>query len=61
MGRRTILLIAAVVVAALGAVLVFVATRTSAPSGPEDPVNVLVAKTDIAAGTTGSSARAPSW
>lgn len=59
MGRRTILLIAAVVVAALGAVLVFVYAHDANKRAEADqsPVNVLVAKTDIAAGTTGSSAQ----
>ena len=57
MGRRTILLIAAVVVAALGTVLVFMyANRADerAQAGAEQ-VQVLVATAGIAAGTTGAA------
>lgn len=56
MGRRTVLLIAAVVVAALGTALVFLyANRAEerAQAGAE-PVQVLVATVGIAAGTTGA-------
>ena len=57
MGRRTILLIAALVVAALGTALVFMyANRADerAQAGAEQ-VQVLVATTGIAAGTTGAA------
>ena len=57
MGRRTILLIAALLAAVLGVVLVFLyvnrATTTAAAQ-----VKVIVAKTQIAAGTTGAAASA---
>jgi pilus assembly protein CpaB len=58
MGRRTILLIAALVVAALGAVLVFLYAnnaRNAALDG-QQRVTVLVATAEIAAGTTGQQA-----
>lgn len=57
MGRRTVLLIAAIVVAALGTALVFMyANRADerAQAGAEQ-VQVLVATAGIAAGTTGSA------
>ena len=57
MGRRTILLIAALVVAALGTALVFMyANRADerAQAGTEQ-VEVLVATAGIAAGTTGAA------
>lgn len=57
MGRRTVLLIAALVVAALGTALVFMyANRADerAQAGAEQ-VQVLVATSDIAAGTTGAA------
>lgn len=60
MGRRTILLIAALVVAALGAVLVFLYAnnaRNAALDGQER-VTVLVATAQIEAGTQGSAAAA---
>ncbi len=58
MGRRTILLVAAVLVAALGTTLVFLYARGAdqrAAAGQE-LVKVLFAKSDIAVGTTGSAA-----
>ncbi len=56
MGRRTILLIAAILVAALGTGLVWLyADRADdAAMADQAPVEVLVAKVDIAAGTKGS-------
>jgi pilus assembly protein CpaB len=58
MGRRTVLLIAALVVAALGTVLVFLYAQNARTQGEElrEPVQVLVAKTQIEVGTTGSAA-----
>ena len=55
MGRRTILLIAAIVVAALGTALVWMyANRAEdAALAGQQPVQVLVATTGIAAGTSG--------
>jgi len=58
MGRRTVLLIAALVVAALGTVLVFLYAQradTNAKAG-QSLVTVLVAKSDIAVGTSGATA-----
>jgi pilus assembly protein CpaB len=60
MGRRTLLLIAALVVAVLGTVLVFLYAnnaKNEAAAGQEQ-VQVLVAKTQIAVGTTGATADA---
>ncbi len=60
MGRRTLLLIAALVVALLGTVLVFLYAQNAeerAQAG-QQPVQVLVAKTTIPAGTTGAAASA---
>ncbi|HEU0131921.1 MAG TPA: Flp pilus assembly protein CpaB [Mycobacteriales bacterium] len=58
MGRRTLLLIAALVVAALGTTLVFAyVNRTDERAlRDQEPVNVLVAKSLIRAGTTGAQA-----
>lgn len=58
MGRRTLLLIAALVVAALGTTLVFfyVDRVDERALRDQEPVNVLVAKTIIKAGTTGAQA-----
>jgi pilus assembly protein CpaB len=58
MGRRTLLLIAALVVAALGTVLVFLYAQNAqnAAQQGQSLVKVLVAKTQIAAGTTGAAA-----
>ena len=58
MGRRTVLLIAALVVAALGTILVFLYAQNARTAGEEltEPVQVLVAKTQIEVGTTGSAA-----
>lgn len=58
MGRRTVLLIAAIVVAALGTTLIFAYVHRTDERALEDqkPVNVLVAKTVIRAGTTGQQA-----
>jgi pilus assembly protein CpaB len=60
MGRRTLLLIAALVVAALGTVLVFLYANNARNEGlaNQELVSVLVAKSDIAAGTTGAAASA---
>jgi pilus assembly protein CpaB len=58
MGRRTILLVAAVLVAALGTTLVFLYARGAdqrAAAGQE-LVKVLFAKSEIAVGTTGTAA-----
>ena len=59
MGRRTILLLAALVVAALGTTLVFLYVHGLQDSHAADkaPVTVLVAKGNIPAGTTGSAAQ----
>lgn len=56
MGRRTILLVAAIVVAALGTVLVwlYVNRAENAALAGQQPVEVLVATSDIPAGTTGA-------
>jgi pilus assembly protein CpaB len=57
MGRRTILLIAAIVVAALGTALVWMyADRADkAAIADQNPVDVLVATVDVAAGTSGAA------
>jgi pilus assembly protein CpaB len=58
MGRRTVLLIAALVVAALGTVLIFVYVKNADDRAQADaaPVDVLVATQDVAAGTTAADA-----
>ena len=58
MGRRTLLLIAALVVAALGTVLVFLYAHNADTAAKEGQslVKVLVAKTKIEANTTGATA-----
>lgn len=58
MGRRTLLLVAALVVAALGTLLIFAYVRQADDRALKDqePVEVLVAKTLIRAGTLGSAA-----
>lgn len=58
MGRRTLLLIAALVVAALGTVLIFVYVRNADQRANQDAklVEVLVATSDVAAGTTAQAA-----
>lgn len=58
MGRRTVLLIAAILVALLGTLLVFlyVQGRANEVDAANAPVRVLVASTQIAPGTTGSQA-----
>jgi pilus assembly protein CpaB len=58
MGRRTVLLIAAVVVAALGTALIFAYVNRTDERALKDqrPVQVLVAKAVIKAGTTGAEA-----
>jgi len=58
MGRRTLLLIAAFVVAALGTVLVFLYAQNADTAAKEGQtlVKVLVAKDKIEAGTTGATA-----
>ena len=58
MGRRTLLLIAALVVAALGTVLVFLYASNAKNAAQEGQslVKVLVAKSKIEIGTTGSAA-----
>src|SRR5438477_8839683 len=58
MGRRTVLLVAAVLIAALGAglVLLYVHNVNQRVSAREAPRQVLVAKKIIAAGTTGAAA-----
>lgn len=60
MGRRTLLLVAALVVAALGTVLVFLYASNAQNVAQEGQslVKVLVAKTKIEIGTTGSAASA---
>ena len=57
MGRRTILLIAAIVVAALGAALVWMYANRADERAQADaaPVQVLVATVDIGAGTSGAA------
>ena len=58
MGRRTLLLIAALVVAALGTVLVFLYAQNAQNAAQQEQqlVSVVVAKTQIAPGTSGSAA-----
>lgn len=58
MGRRTVLLIAALVVAALGTVLVFLYASNAREAAQEGQqlVKVIVATKDIAPGTTGQQA-----
>ncbi len=58
MGRRTVLLIAALVVAALGTVLIFAYVKNADDRAQADaaPVEVLVATQDVAAGTTAADA-----
>lgn len=58
MGRRTVLLIAAIVVAALGTTLIFAYVSRTDERAREDQelVEVLVAKSLIRAGTTGAAA-----
>lgn len=58
MGRRTVLLIAALAVAALGTALVFLYANNAQQNAQQgqELVKVLVAKTSIAVGTTGSAA-----
>jgi len=60
MGRRTVLLVAAFLVAAVGTTLVFVYVNSVNDRALADqhPVEVLVAKSDIAAGTTAQAAAA---
>jgi pilus assembly protein CpaB len=60
MGRRTILLVSAFLVAALGTSLVFLYARKADDRALKDQqqVEVLVAKSDIAAGTTATAAAA---
>jgi pilus assembly protein CpaB len=60
MGRRTLLLIAALVVAALGTALVFIYVNNADNRANEDAtlVKVLVATQDVAAGTTAADASA---
>jgi pilus assembly protein CpaB len=60
MGRRTLLLIAALVVAALGTVLVFLYAQNARNEGAanQELVQVIVAKTKIEVGTTGAAASA---
>lgn len=57
MGRRTVLLIAAIVVAALGAALVWMYADRADERAQADaaPVEVLVATVDIGAGTSGAA------
>jgi pilus assembly protein CpaB len=58
MGRRTLLMLAALVVAALGTVLVYLYVQglENEYAAGQEPVQVLVAGTTIAAGTTGAQA-----
>lgn len=58
MGRRTVLLVAALVVAGLGAAAVFLYANNAKNEGDaaQQLVSVLVAKSQITAGTTGSTA-----
>lgn len=60
MGRRTLLLIAAVVIAALGAVLIFLYVQgiNDRAVANQQPVKVLTAKKEIATGTSVSAAQA---
>ena len=57
MGRRTLLVLAALVVAALGTVLVYLYVQglENEYAAGQEPVQVLVANTTIAAGTTGAA------
>jgi len=59
MGRRTILLVAALVVAALGTVLVFLYAQgaNNRAQADNDPVTVLVATSTISTGTSASEAK----
>ena len=59
MGRRTILLVAALGVAALGTLLVFLYANNAndRAQADNDPINVLVAKTTVSTGTSGSAAQ----
>src|SRR4051812_24271062 len=58
MGRRTILLIAAIIVAAVGttAIFVYVNGINNRAIADQQPVKVLVAKTTIPSGTTAADA-----
>ncbi len=58
MGRRTVLLIAALLAAVLGVVLVFLYAKNADTRSRENQtlVKVIVAKTEIPAGTTGAAA-----
>ena len=58
MGRRTLLLVAALVVAALGAVAVFLYAENAKNEGDaaQKLVSVLVAKSQIMVGTSGTAA-----
>ena len=60
MGRRTLLLIVALIIAALGTVLVFFYAQNAQNAAQEGQtlVKVLVAKTQIEVGTTGAAASA---
>ena len=60
MGRRTVLLVAAVLIAALGAglVLIYVHDVNQKVKAREAPEQILVAKKIIPAGTTGAAASA---
>jgi len=60
MGRRTVLLVAAVLVAAIGAglVLIYVHDVNQKVKAREAPLRILVAKKTIPAGTTGAAASA---
>jgi pilus assembly protein CpaB len=60
MGRRTLLLIAALVVAALGTILIFVYVRNADERAQADaqPVEVLVATKQVTTGTTAADASA---
>ena len=60
MGRRTVLLVAAVLVAAIGAglVLIYVHDMNQKVKAREAPEQILVAKKVIPAGTTGAAASA---
>jgi pilus assembly protein CpaB len=59
MGRRTLLVLAALVVAALGTVLVFLYVQglENEYAAGQEPVEVLVANTSIDAGTSGAAAQ----
>lgn len=60
MGRRTLLLVAALLIAALGTVAVFLYAQNARNAGDvaQELVTVLVAKSQIDVGTTGSAASA---